>query len=266
MPVESTPTMVRPAPDPVPPAAPLGRLDLAAGCDIDPILSAARAQNAALVLRARAAAAAADAAERALAAGGSEPEPMLERVAATRAASERELEAGRARRDTAVERARGMAATEVTAAREAAALAVAAARRELDAAVAALPGAPPPAPSGGPQAVGPLPLPPPTPMPMSGASAGAFTTILVQGPDGTLQPTLLLTAGLPLAGSLPVPWAHHATAVANQAPTEAVDPSSPPARLPAGARGALGRIWHLDVVLPLVAVAIVLVVLLAWLG
>jgi hypothetical protein len=116
--------------------------------------------------------------------------------------------------------------------------------------------------------------------PLGASFAPTFTTVLVQAPDGTLQQMLMLTPGgfvapaaapvAPVAMPALMPAAAGATQVAlAQAVPAAVAPPAPaiPVQEVVPAQpSATRRLLHLDVILPLIAVAIVLVVLLAWLG
>ncbi len=136
--------------------------------------------------------------------------------------------------------------------------------------------------------------------------AGGYSTVFVQGADGSLRPMVLFTGaagatGLapgdgfpPQARTAPVfPSAPTAPAMghpgfapyadpyaAAPAPPYAPYPATPapqyapaapvPAPIEVGSstssRSTGRRLMHLDVLLPLLAVAIVLIVLLAWLG
>lgn len=149
-----------------------------------------------------------------------------------------------------------------------------------------------PEPSYPPPAAGPT-YPPPSaaptlPPPMMAAPLGAsfaptFTAVLVQAPDGTLQQMLMLTpAGAPapapiapvaaapvaLPALMPAPGTTQVLAapapLAVAPPAPAIPVQEVASSRPSGNAGR--RLLHLDVILPLIAVAIVLVVLLAWLG
>ncbi len=121
--------------------------------------------------------------------------------------------------------------------------------------------------------------------PLGASFAPTFTAVLVQAPDGTLQQMLMLTpagapAPAPIAPVAPAPVALPALMPAGRGTTQVRRrrrPRSPSPRprprsrcrrwrraAPSGNAGR--RLLHLDVILPLIAVAIVLVVLLAWLG
>jgi hypothetical protein len=98
-----------------------------------------------------------------------------------------------------------------------------------------------------------------------------YSSVLIQAADGTLQQALVLaTPQAALAAPGVAPFAPHATVAPSAAlvPVAAapsvVEPVSEPAPVPAPPLGR--RLLHLDVILPLIAVLIVLVVLLAWLG
>jgi hypothetical protein len=146
------------------------------------------------------------------------------------------------------------------------------------------PSFPPPAagPSYPPPSAGPTLPPPMMAAPFGGSFAPTFTTVLVQAPDGTLQQMLMLTPGgfaapaaapvapVPVAMPALMPAAAGATNVV-MAPAAPATVAPPAPAIPVQEAGAAQpsaarRLLHLDVILPLLAVAIVLVVLLAWLG
>jgi hypothetical protein len=121
--------------------------------------------------------------------------------------------------------------------------------------------------------------------PLGASFAPTFTTVLVQAPDGSVQQMLMLTsAGIaapaPIAPVAPAPVALPALMPGAPGTTQVVPAAAAPVVVapPAPAipvqevvpaqpsSGAGRRLLHLDVILPLIAVAIVLVVLLAWLG
>jgi len=146
------------------------------------------------------------------------------------------------------------------------------------------PSFPPPAagPSYPPPSAGPTIPPPMMAAPLAGSFAPTFTTVLVQAPDGTLQQMLMLTPGgfaapaaapvAPVAVAMPalMPATAGATNVvvapAVPAPVAPPAPAIPVQEVGAAQPSAARRLVHLDVILPLIAVAIVLLVLLAWLG
>jgi len=303
----------------------LARSELAPSEAVEPLLRTARGSVASLRLRLRAAEQKAADAEAALVDAQRADQATFEAERASRlAAIDVDVQARLRVRDAAVDDARRQAALLLTAAREDARAAVSTAREELDRSLDGLPGAPPPPTLAAPMtaAVGlasaaPSPphgrdpeaqpddepeprLPPPAsapsypppsaaptlPPPMVAASvAPAFTTVLLQGPDGILQQAIMVTPGsfsgvpsapvAPSAPMAPVPLALMPAAVPAPA-APAPDPVVPPGYVPAGyvpapeagvrKPRALRGLLHLDVLLPLLAVVIVLVVLLAWLG
>jgi hypothetical protein len=295
VPIESTPTLAR-VPDSTPvrsavpgPADALTLGTVAPSQVVDPLLRAARGRLAALQLEARAAERAADEAEAAL---STDADPVSPGSVASRGARSAELDAEledrRRHRDLRVAAARREAADLVADARLEAEAVIAAARAELDRSLRGRPGASPepapapvppttPAPSYPPPAASipvppaapttappPAPAAPPAPTatapPMAAsplAGAVSYSTVLVQAPDGTFQQAIVMTPGpSPVVPGSPMLTSTFTSSV----PGPAVGAPSP------SSRPAARRLLHLDVVLPLLAVLIVLVVLLAWLG
>lgn len=121
-------------------------------------------------------------------------------------------------------------------------------------------------------------LPPPMVAAPLAPTSASYTTVLVQAADGFLRPALVLTSGqfgVPAAPALQYLAAAAVAPGPQHLPATTTAPVAAAALLPAPvaepspalpAAGAGRRLLHLDVLLPLVAVAIVLVVLLAWLG
>jgi hypothetical protein len=122
--------------------------------------------------------------------------------------------------------------------------------------------------------------PPVPPMPPAGMVAPSgmppFVAVMIPAADGSGQPSYVLAptvaaASWPVMSPPPVvtgavapaPMASYPNAPAHPAaaPGQVFEPRPRPT-----ARGGLTRMLHVDVILPLVAVAIVIVVLLAWLG
>jgi hypothetical protein len=120
-----------------------------------------------------------------------------------------------------------------------------------------------------------------------------FVAVMVPSPDGSGPPSYVLAptvgmaqwssmAAMPPTGAMPAA----PPAASSYTPVAAVSsylPAAPPYPYPvqppspqpgpmidadpgSGRRGGISRVFHIDVILPLVAVAIVIVVLLAWLG
>jgi hypothetical protein len=148
------------------------------------------------------------------------------------------------------------------------------------------PGFPPPA--AGPTYPPPSPAPTlPPPMvaaPLAPPLAPSFASVLLQAPDGTFHQALVLTTGptqapmAPMAPAAPVaqpaPMAPSAVAppalmpapTPIPAPVPVAEAAAVPAAAVAPTKAPGRRLLHLDVILPLIAVLLVLVVLLAWLG
>ena len=237
---------------------------------------------------------------------GVDPQALEAELASRRAAIAVEVEGRRRGRDAAVDQARTEAAALIAAAHDDARRMVDGARQQLDHSVAAFGAAPPgpsasafatpiAMPSSAPAASVP---PPMVAAPGNGPVGATYTSVLVQAADGSLQQALVLTsevgavaapptatvaavaapvaappappapptyaAAPPPPPPPPAPAPAHAYPVA-VAPAAPAPPPYPVARGPQSTR-TIRRLFHLDVILPLIAIAIVLVVLLAWLG